>query len=140
MREGWRRRAGKAALFVRCLALVAAVRLALLALPYRVIRRWTPRAADGPADPGKLRRTAWGVSRAAAFVPGATCLTQALAAQFILARSGCPSDIRVGVRRDEAGTFRAHAWLLSGATVVLGGDGEELRDFNVLTDLSARGS
>jgi hypothetical protein len=52
-----------------------------------------------------------------------TCLTQALAAQVLLARSGDQSDLRIGVTRDSNGKFLAHAWLERQGAVLIGGDG-----------------
>jgi hypothetical protein len=54
-------------------------------------------------------------------VPGASCLTQALAAQVLLAQSGYDSRVEIGVERNQHGRFQAHAWLVCGDEVVLGG-------------------
>ena len=132
--------AARASLAAKCLILVAAVRLGLTFLSYNVVKRWTPRAPMRLADEGKLKRTAWGVARAATLVPRASCLTQALAAQIILARSGYHSDIRIGVRRDDKGAVSAHAWLMSGERIVLGGETHELSDFAILTQLGPQAS
>ena len=76
-----------------------------------------------------MRRIAWGISAAARLVPFATCLTQALAGQYMLARSGKASQIRIGINRDAAPKLAAHAWLISGDHIVLGGSSHSLRDF-----------
>jgi Transglutaminase-like superfamily len=78
---------------------------------------------------------AWGIRNAARVVPEATCFVQALAAQFLLARSGTPSQIRIGVAAGPGGEFVAHAWLLTDGRVVVGGSASELRRYTVLTDL-----
>jgi len=49
------------------------------------------------------------------------CLIQALAARRWLARAAAPSDVCIGVRKDEQG-FQAHAWLKVGERIVTGGD------------------
>jgi hypothetical protein len=54
-------------------------------------------------------------------VPGATCLTQALAAQVLLAQSGYHSRIEIGVTKDDERHFRAHAWVVCGNEIVIGG-------------------
>jgi hypothetical protein len=60
---------------------------------------------------------------AARFVPGATCLPQALAAEAILRRQGHPADLRLGVKRGDDGV-EAHAWVESYGRVIVGeGDG-----------------
>ena len=57
------------------------------------------------------------------------CLVQALAAQRWLATYYIASKIEIGVRRDANSKFLAHAWLIQGGKVVLGG---ETRDFSRL--------
>lgn len=125
-------------LLVRCLPVVAVTKLGLVILSYRTLKRWIPDRAPVPADQAtveELRRTAWGVRNAARLVPGATCLTQALAAQFLLARAGHRSQIRIGVAKDAEGKFLAHAWLISDGRVLLGGTSRELRRYTALADL-----
>lgn len=106
----------------RCLMVVAAVRLGLTLSSYNRIRglvaRLDAKNAAGIAD---LRRVAWGVAAAARYVPGASCLTQALAGQYLLARQGSASKIRIGIERDTGTELKAHAWLVSGNHIVLGG-------------------
>jgi hypothetical protein len=74
-------------------------------------------------------RVSWAVERAGRFVPGATCLVRALAAQAMLAREGAASTLCFGVGRGGGGNeFRAHAWLECAGRVVVGGD-EDLSRF-----------
>jgi hypothetical protein len=65
-------------------------------------------------------------------VPGASCLTQALAAQYLLARSGHRSQLRVGVAQDPSGRLLAHAWLVSDGRVVIGGSSRKLARYSLL--------
>ena len=85
----------------------------------------TPSGTSGEAL-HDFRIVAWSVRAAARLVPGASCLTQALCAQQLLARRGRSSTVRIGVRQGEAGggtgtDLRAHAWLLADGHVLLGG-------------------
>lgn len=66
-----------------------------------------------------VSRVAWAVERVSAWVPAATCLTQALAGREMLRRRGVASEVRLGVATD--GGFRAHAWLVKDGQSVLGG-------------------
>lgn len=114
---------GQEMLFLaRCLMVVSAVRLALTLSSYNRVRgavtRLDARRDAGIAD---LRRVAWGVAAAARRVPGATCLTQALAGQYLLARQGNASKISIGIEKGTGSTLKAHAWLMSGNHIVLGG-------------------
>ncbi|WP_246800776.1 lasso peptide biosynthesis B2 protein [Mesorhizobium amorphae] len=105
-----------------CLLVVAAVRLGLTLFSYNRLRRMVTQL-DPPheAGIGDLRRVAWGVAAAARLVPYASCLTQAISGQYILARQGNASKIRIGIERDTGTQLKAHAWLISGNHIVLGG-------------------
>jgi hypothetical protein len=106
----------------RCLLVVAAVRLGLTLLSYNRVRSLVTRLdARQCASMGELRRVAWGVAAAARFVPNATCLTQALSGQHMLARQGNASKIRIGIERGTGEQLKAHAWLVSDNHIVLGG-------------------
>lgn len=101
---------------------VAAVRLALWVLPYRaVLRLFAPRpgARVRPSSHAlaTLRVTDW-VGRTS--LGDRPCLTQALAARWLLARAGYTADLKIGARRED-GRFLAHAWLEMDGRVVLGG-------------------
>ncbi|UVK43326.1 lasso peptide biosynthesis B2 protein [Mesorhizobium sp. AR07] len=106
----------------RCLLVVSAVRLGLTLLSYNRVRSFVTRLdAHQCASMGELRRVAWGVAAASRFVPYATCLTQALSGQYILARQGNASTVRIGIERGTGGQLKAHAWLVSDNHIVLGG-------------------
>lgn len=102
-----------------------AVRLSLWLLPFAASRRlvaWASRARpEGSSDSLSPERLARMVKAAARLVPGASCLTQAMAVQIMLARSGYPSRLRFGVRKDPRQGFTAHAWVESGGVTVIGG-------------------
>jgi hypothetical protein len=64
------------------------------------------------------------VTTAARNVPwNAVCLPQAMAAKAMLARRGQGSAIHMGAAFNPDGKLIAHAWLLVGDTVVVGGAG-----------------
>lgn len=50
------------------------------------------------------------------------CLVQAMAAQRWLRREGRQTQLVIGVHKDPAGRFEAHAWLRCGMVTVTGGD------------------
>ncbi|WP_224545395.1 lasso peptide biosynthesis B2 protein [Mesorhizobium sp. CA16] len=106
----------------RCLMVVSVVRLALTLSSYNRVRSLvTGLHARRDASVADLRRVAWGVAAAARLVPGASCLTQALAGQYLLARQGTASKISIGIERGTGSELKAHAWLMSGNHIVLGG-------------------
>jgi hypothetical protein len=86
-------------------------------------------------DIGKPDRIVRAVSRSSRLVPRASCLTQALAAQFMLARAGFRSQIRVGVAIQEESKFVAHAWLVREGRVIMGGTANEIQRYAMLVDL-----
>jgi hypothetical protein len=113
-------------LLVRAFLIVGMIRLGLWLLPFRILRpllaRLTPDSTSSrDNDEPAAERVAWAVSAAAVYVPSASCLTQALAAQALLAQRGEPADLRIGVARDELLGITAHAWLESRGKVVIGG-------------------
>ena len=109
---------------LRALFLVVAVRAGLFVLPFRVIRSLTAKMRRRlPAH--SAPRCAWAVRAASRYVPRATCLTQALAAQALLTESGHESSIEIGVMKDQRRRFRAHAWVICGEEIVIGGAGAD---------------
>ncbi len=125
-------------LLVMAALLLAAIKLGLTLLPYRRLRGFVDRVAlAAPRRPlapsASPERVAWAVTRAGRFVPGATCLTQALAAKVLLERRGHPARIRVGIGRIEGAPLLAHAWVESGGRIVLGG--EDLKRYTPLLAL-----
>ncbi len=113
-------------LLVKAALLLGAIRLGLWLLPFRTLRRvitQLSQVSDGlrKTDQRAEERLVWGVTKASQYVPKATCLTQALAAQVLLTRRGHPALLRIGVVKGEEGRLEAHAWLESRGEVVIGG-------------------
>ena len=112
-------------LLAAALPLVAATRAALCVLPSRSIVRGVAKLPAHPAPPSTATATpaevAWAVEAASRLVPGATCLTQAVAARLLLHRHGHAAELCVGVGHYDHGGFRAHAWVEHRGRVLLGG-------------------
>ena len=120
---------------------VACVRILLWLLPFRrlmwFVERTAPRSdrfAPVRLPEDKNVTIAWAVTTAARYVPRATCLTQALAAQWLFAWFGRPTLLRIGVAKGkgENKDLRAHAWLESEGRVVIGGESLEGHEYAVL--------
>src|SRR5687767_4024900 len=126
----WRRlpEARRAAL-LEAFAAVAYVRLGLRVLRWPTWERVTGRMRQDRRPDGTALTTvqdvAWAVERVSRAIPGATCLTQALAARLLLSRRGHASRLKIGVTRPAGERLRAHAWLESEGRIVLGGGGVE---------------
>ena len=124
-------------LLLYCSLVVALVRIGLSMCSYRTLsRRLQKRATHVAVDDDMARRIVWAVTHSAKIIPRASCLTKAFAAQYLLARAGYQSEMRVGVARDAEGRFLAHAWLIRDGRVLMGGSDEELRRYAKLTDFS----
>src|SRR5450432_3590526 len=102
-----------AALLLCAGSTVACVRLALWLVPFGMVRRmtaWLGRRRNANGENLSARQICRAVMIASRFVPRATCLTQALAAEALLSRRGFTGTLCLGVKRDSVG-FGAHAWL-----------------------------
>jgi hypothetical protein len=99
------------------------VRLGLWLLPFRSVRfllsRVKSRHVASPpwAMPARI---AHAVEVASHLVPRSTCLTKALAGHVLLKQVGHEGVLHIGVARDEAGQFEAHAWLECQGKVIIG--------------------
>lgn len=118
--------------------LVGAVRLSITVRGFRNAPALCRDSMALPlASPALSRRVEWAIYAASRLVPRATCLIQARAGQRLLAWRGCGSEIIVGARRGEDGALKAHAWLVSGDLLVLGGRQEDLARFQPLLGVQA---
>ena len=109
-------------ILIRVWFVVGVARAALCVLPIEAARRVAARAATGAS--GSVEQLVWAVAIASRYLPGATCLTQALAAQALLTQAGFPSQVEIGIAKDKEkddGRLLAHAWVVCYGQVVLGG-------------------
>lgn len=109
------------ALLRRAAGWVVLARLGLWLLPFRVVEAQAERLGRPSRNRRRVGpvRAVWAVETVAGSIPGASCLTQALAAAVMLRRSGFTPQIRTGVAKDRH-SFEAHAWLELDGQVVVG--------------------
>ncbi|HXC56370.1 MAG TPA: lasso peptide biosynthesis B2 protein [Rhizomicrobium sp.] len=119
-------------LLLEAVCWLAAVRVALLFVPFRILAArfgtlTSPGAAQAPtpaASDGELaaaREISWAVTRAARYVPfRAVCLPQAIAAKAMLGRRRIASVMHFGVAKKKDAALAAHAWLDAGPVQVTG--------------------
>ncbi len=67
----------------------------------------------------------------------ASCLTQSLALQCLLARSGRSSQVHIGVKKDAAAGFQSHAWVECEGRMLLSAP-YEVAEYSRLLALGAR--
>lgn len=112
-------------------------RLAVLVLPFRLIRRFlgedaalSPEDAPevpAPSDRDRARAITIGthIAVAARHTPWKSeCYPQALVARTLLSRRRIPHRTSFGLRRDQ-GSLAAHVWVRAGDVAVCGGDGQD---------------
>lgn len=122
-------------LVLAALTLLVRIRVGLSLSTLKVVQARLPGLAQaGRAErahsPAKVARY---VALAAWLVPGASCLTQALACQVLLQRNRVASSVAVGVRRTSKG-LAAHAWVVVEGRVALGGTTETLGEFSPIAE------
>lgn len=118
-------------------SLLGFTRLAILLLPFRVIRRLLgedqARAAADVPEPPALDDRSWArahtigthIQVAARHTPWKSeCYPQALTARALLGLRRIPHRTSFGLRRDEDG-LAAHVWVRAGDVAVCGGDGSD---------------
>ena len=101
--------------FARAWILLLAADLSLRALSYpRVERLFAPAPGgkvEGEEGEREVARLAWATSAAARrHLYPMRCLPRALCLRWLLGRRGFPSELRIGVAREE-GELLAHAWV-----------------------------
>ena len=109
----------------KTIGLLGLIRLGLWILPFQTLRRLLDSLSQTSLrqtpNSNAIKRIVDGVQVGSRYVPKATCLTQALAAQVMLSRRGYPATLRLGVIKDEQGHLEAHAWVESEGQIIIGG-------------------
>jgi hypothetical protein len=97
------------------------IHLSLALLSVRTAHRLALKITWCPGEYLSADRIVWAVRSAARFVPGSTCLVQALAAQSLLLRHGYSPLLTIGVAKNEGERFGAHAWVVCENEIFIGG-------------------
>jgi hypothetical protein len=113
-------------LLVYALLCVAAARIALWIVAFRCVHRRSggQRTVARELAAIPVARLTWAVQAVARRIPGASCLTQALALHHLLGWSGRRAILRIGVAKDEARRFESHAWVELNGSIVIGDNGK----------------
>jgi hypothetical protein len=126
-------------LLMNALVVVCCVRLGLWLMPLgeltKIAKKIAPRFADSgrPQIPNfqLTKKVCSSVRRVSRYVPSASCLTQALATQVLLARRGQVSTLQIGVKKGDEDQLKAHAWVESNGRIIIGGT-KDLGKYTVL--------
>ncbi|MDY6781432.1 MAG: lasso peptide biosynthesis B2 protein [Cyanobacteriota bacterium] len=109
-------------LLIQAALLLSAIKLGLALFSFKSLRQrlaqFSPNST--PQVPIPVETVVWAIEVASRYIPGgARCLARALAASALLSRQGYPSQLRIGVAKDEVGQLEAHAWVeLEGQAIV----------------------
>ncbi|MBL0141404.1 MAG: lasso peptide biosynthesis B2 protein [Betaproteobacteria bacterium] len=122
-------------LLLRAAGAVAFVRIMLWAFPFRWVcaRVRSQEVALTPREGTSAARMAWAVTVASRRIPAASCLTQALTLQWMMARAGHSARLCIGVDKSPAQGFEAHAWVEAGGEILLGSHGDVNRFVPILS-------
>src|SRR5947199_2787386 len=96
--------------------LLIGIRIALRVVRFQRILQLLSRPSirhllNGLTISTSVEHRAWTVKVASRFVPGATCLVQAIALHTLHQSAGCNANLRIGVSGGAGNDFRAHAWV-----------------------------
>ena len=128
------------ALLLRAFLTVAAARIALWFVPFRSLRAFAARPRASSAWQSLTpNRVAWAVQAAARRIPAASCLTQALACQYLLGSVGQASRIHIGIAKDRNKSLKSHAWVEYRGQIIIGDNGE-LESYSPIAALGAKES
>ena len=109
------------------------IRLSLALLSLRNVHRLAVKITWLCDESLSADRIVRAVRSAARFIPGSTCLVQALAAQSLLAPHGYNPLLTIGVAKNECNQFQAHAWVVCENEVLIGG--QQTGNFTALLKL-----
>lgn len=101
------------------------IRLALSWLSLPTLQKIVFRAVRHSETACAADRIAWAIRVASRFLPGSTCLAQALVAQILLVRYGYDSCVMIGVTKNEYALLEAHAWVVCEEQIMIGGPGTQ---------------
>lgn len=115
---------GKRLLF-QAFGLVVVTRLVLWMVPYRFFRKKFADIINKEKSPSKvnwqkIKEITDAVKTVSRVIPAASCLTQAVAAFWMIKLHGQQSELKIGVTKAAQTKLTAHAWLEIRGRVVLG--------------------
>lgn len=113
-------------LLIKSFIFLWAIRLGFWILSFPKVHRMVlvkiQRSAYSPYKQPAIRQVPWAVTVASRYVLKATCLTQALTVQILLAQMGIRSDLRIGIKKVTE-ILEAHAWVELEGKVIIGRHG-----------------
>jgi hypothetical protein len=124
-------------LLIQTFFMLAIVTSGLRILPWLALQRPLLKLADRnsrfhSSRRPSVQRISWAIRASWRYIPKATCLPQALVAQFLLISHAYPADLQLGAAKDKNGKLEAHAWVTSDNQIIIG----DMRDLERFVQLS----
>lgn len=113
-------------LLLTTFSLLAAVRLGLFLVPFRILLRLLRNINQTSTQPSAkktdtVRKIVWAVEVSSRYMPGSVkCLARALTTQVLLNWHGYTPDLKIGVAKSAEGRLEAHAWIEYQDRVIIG--------------------
>jgi len=111
-------------LLIKAWILLGIIRLGLELFPFSTLRKLLNRLRflmGGFKKDFSEEYLVWSVAIVSRYIPKATCLAQALTAQFLLQQAGHQACLHIGVTEADEGRLKAHAWVESQGRILIGG-------------------
>jgi len=124
-------------LLIQALVLLAFVAVGLRIFPWLSLQKFLLKIARWYSS-FKISRVpsaihiGWAVHAASRSIPNATCLPQALVAQYLFVRDGYPVNLQIGVAKGKNGKLQAHAWVTRDKQIIFG----KIREFDDYVSLA----
>lgn len=115
--------------------LLVIVRATLSIKGHAPVLRWIRKTTKRPNMDLPPSLIVWAINVCAPLVPNATCLTRSLSLRYLLEQAGRSAQIQIGVKNDEAGEFKAHAWVTLDGDILTGDTPEEIAAYKPLVAL-----
>ncbi|MEZ4867912.1 MAG: lasso peptide biosynthesis B2 protein [Caldilineaceae bacterium] len=109
--------------------LTISIKLSLRFLPFLTVHRLfsshtaanvTPHPSPHIVATSTVDQWVWAINAVGRHLPGMTCLVQAYALHFVLARCGIRTRLQIGILRSRHGQIEAHAWVEHQGAILIG--------------------
>ncbi|ELS02521.1 hypothetical protein Xen7305DRAFT_00022350 [Xenococcus sp. PCC 7305] len=124
-------------LVIKATILLGLIRLGLKFLHLKTLRKCLNKISQSSQKPNResisIYKIIWSVTTASSYMPQVKCLARALAAKTLLEQQGYSATICIGVAKDQQQTFIAHAWVECKGRVVIGGVGNSINKYQVMS-------
>ena len=120
-------------LLIKTLLTLVKVRLMLWFMSFHHIQKYFSNIRVTEKRDKTVCELSWSLKVVSHYLPGTTCLTNALAGYILLSKHGYSSLVKIGVGKSDEGEFEAHAWLEYGDRIIIG---ESEKEYVPLFDLN----